>query len=432
MNLGALVDLGVPSEYLLKELEKLNVNNEYHIHIEKGTKQGITGTKATVYITKENNHEEDKDKYLYGEIHEHSHEEHEHSHEGHGHSHEDHEHSHEDHEHSHEGHHHHGNRNYKNIKELILDSELNQNIKKISLKIFDEVGKAESKVHNKSIDEVHFHEVGAIDSIVDIIGAAICIDYLNIDKIISSPVEVGYGTLNCAHGILPIPAPATAEILKDIPMISKNVPFEATTPTGAAIIKAMAKEITYEKNFMVKKIGYGLGQKEGKKAPNVLRVFLGETDNDKVKEYMVECNIDDMRGEEFQLLMERLLEVGALDVFYTSIHMKKDRPATKISVLCNFDVLEDVKNTIFLNSSTIGVRYYEINREKLERREKIVICKYGDVPVKISYLNGEEIRVKPEYDICKYLAKENGVEINRVYNEIMYEYMKSKKKLTSR
>ena len=178
---------------------------------------------------------------------------------------------------------------------------------------------------------------------------------------------------------------------------------------------------------MVKKIGYGLGEKEGKKAPNVLRAFLGESDDNTSKEYMVECNIDDMRGEEFQLLMERLLEEGALDVFYTSIHMKKDRPATKISVLCGFDVLENIKKTIFLNSSTIGVRCYEISREKLERREEIVICKYGDVPVKISYLNGEEIRVKPEYDICKYIAKERGIEINKVYNEIMYEYTKSKK-----
>lgn len=383
MNLGALVDLGVPGDYLLKELKKLNVSNEYNIHIEKGTKQGITGTSVKVYDINES------------------------------------------HIHTHE--HNHGSRNYNDIKELINNSEINSNVKKISLKIFDEVANAEAKVHNKTIEEVHFHEVGAIDSIVDIVGAAICIDYLNIDKIISSPVEVGYGTLKCAHGILPVPAPATAEILKDMPVISKNVPFEATTPTGAAIIKAMAREITYEKNFMVKKIGYGLGEKEGKKAPNVLRAFLGESDDNTSKEYMVECNIDDMRGEEFQLLMERLLEEGALDVFYTSIHMKKDRPATKISVLCAFDVLENIKKTIFLNSSTIGVRYYEISREKLERREEIVICKYGDVPVKISYLNGEEIRVKPEYDICKYIAKERGIEINKVYNEIMYEYTKSKK-----
>lgn len=428
MNLGALVDLGVPGDYLLKELKKLNVSNEYNIHIEKGTKQGITGTSVKVHDM--------------NEVHSHTHEYENHE-EGHKHCHGEehcHEHSHignvqsnkESHEHNHEGIHnhrenHHGTRNYKDIKELIAASELNSNVKKISLKIFDEVAKAEAKVHNKTIEEVHFHEVGAIDSIVDIVGAAICIDYLNIDKIMSSPVEVGYGTVKCAHGILPVPAPATAEILKDIPVISKNVPFEATTPTGAAIVKAMAKEITYEKNFMVKRIGYGLGEKEGKKAPNVLRVFLGESDDNTSKEYMVECNIDDMRGEEFQLLMERLLEEGALDVFYTSIHMKKDRPATKISVLCSFDILENIKRTIFLNSSTIGVRCYEVSREKLERREEIVICKYGDVPVKISYLNGEEIRVKPEYDICKYIAKEKGVEINKVYNEIMYEYTKSKK-----
>lgn len=407
MNLGALVDLGVPGDYLLKELKKLNVSNEYDIHIEKGTKQGITGTSVKVHDM--------------NEVHRHTHEC----------KNNDKEHSHEIHEHNHAIHNHdenhHGTRNYRDIKELIGASELNSNVKKISLKIFDEVAKAEANVHNKTIEEVHFHEVGAIDSIVDIVGAAICIDYLNIDKIISSPIEVGYGTVKCAHGILPVPAPATAEILKGIPVISKNVPFEATTPTGAAIVKAMVKEITYEKNFMVKKIGYGLGEKEGKQAPNVLRAFLGESEDNVNKEYMVECNIDDMRGEEFQLLMERLLEEGALDVFYTSIHMKKDRPATKISVLCSFNVLEDIKRTIFLNSSTIGVRYYEVNREKLERREEIVICKYGDVPVKISYLNGEEIRVKPEYDICKYLAKKKGVGINTVYNEIMYEYTKSKK-----
>ncbi len=401
MNLGALVDLGVSGDYLLKELEKLNVSEEYHIHIEKKIKQGITGTSVKVHDMNGEEYNHSHEHNIHKEIKEHSQE---------------------------KSYNHHGSRNYKDIKELITVSELNSNVKKISIKIFDEVAKAESKVHNKSIDEVHFHEVGAIDSIVDIVGAAICIDYLNIDKIISSPVEVGYGTLKCAHGILPVPAPATAEILKDIPVISKNVPFEATTPTGAAIIKAMAREITYEKNFTVKKIGYGLGEKEGKNAPNVLRVFIGEIKDNINKEYMVECNIDDMRGEEFQLLMERLLEEGALDVFYTSIHMKKDRPATKISVLCNFNVLEDIKRTIFLNSSTIGVRYYEVSREKLERREEIVICKYGDVPVKISYLNGEEIRVKPEYDICKHIAKEKGVEINKVYNEIMYEYIKKQKK----
>lgn len=385
MNLGALVDLGVPGEYLLSQLEKLNVSKEYNIHIEQGVKQGITGTSVKVHDMNNEAH------------------------------------------HDHSENHKHGNRNYEDIKKLILESSLSSNIKKISLKIFEEVAKAEANVHNKPIEEVHFHEVGAIDSIVDIVGCAICIDYLNIDEVISSPVEIGYGTLKCAHGILPVPAPATAEILKDIPVISKNVPFEATTPTGAAIIKAMAKEVTYEKNFIVKKIGYGLGEKEGKNAPNVLRVFIGEAQDNINKEYMVECNIDDMRGEEFQLLMERLLEEGALDVFYTSIHMKKDRPATKISVLCHFNVLEDIKRTIFLNSSTIGVRYYEVNREKLERREEIVLCKYGDVPVKISYLNGEEIRVKPEYDICKHIAKEKGVEINKIYNEIMYEYIKKKR-----
>lgn len=386
MNLGALVDLGVPSEYLINELSKLSIKNEFKISIKKSEKQGMTGTSVIVddNISQDNleNH--------------------------------------------HDHHNHHHGRSYKDIKDIILNSNLNDDIKMISLRIFDQVAIAEGKVHNKNIDEVHFHEVGAVDSIVDIVGAAICIDYLNVDSIISSPIEVGYGTLKCAHGILPIPAPATAEILKDVPIIAKNAPFEATTPTGAAILKALVSKFTYEKDIEIKNIGYGLGYKDGINMPNVLRVMIGESKEISSKEYVIECNIDDMIGEEFDLLMERLFQNGALDVFYTPIFMKKGRPAYKLSVICNNKNLDDLKKIIFLNSSTIGLRQYEVVRDKLKRKEEIVKSKYGDVPVKVSFYNGKASNVKPEYEVCKSIAKEKCVSLGEVRREVIKSYSNNK------
>ena len=379
MNLGALVDLGVPSEYLINELSKLSIRNEFKISIKKSVKQGITGTSVIV-----------DDGVIHNDLESH--------------------------------HNHHHGRSYKDIKDIILNSSLNDDVKMLALRIFDQVAIAEGKVHNKNIDEVHFHEVGAVDSIVDIVGAAICIDYLNVDLIISSPIEVGYGTLHCAHGILPVPAPATAEILKEVPIIAKNVPFEATTPTGAAILKALASKFTYEKDIEIKNIGYGLGYKDGVNMPNVLRVMIGESKETSSKEYVIECNIDDMIGEEFELLMERLFQKGALDVFYTPIFMKKGRPAYKLSVICNNKNLDELKKIIFLNSSTIGLRQYEVVRDKLKRKEKIVKSKFGNVPVKVSFYNGKVSNVKPEYDVCKKIAKARCVSLGEIRREAIRSY----------
>lgn len=382
MNLGALVDLGVPSEYLINELNKLNINNEFRISIKKTVKQGITGTSVIV-----------DDNILHNSL---------------------------------ENYNHHHGRSYKDIKNIILESNLNEKIKMLSLRIFDQVAIAEGKVHNKNIDEVSFHEVGAIDSIVDIVGAAICIDYLSVDSIISSPIELGYGVLKCDHGMLSIPAPATAEILKDVPIIAKNTPFEATTPTGAAILKALSSKFTYEKNFEIKSIGYGLGYKEGVNMPNVLRVMIGENKENPSKEYVIECNIDDMIGEEFDLLMERLFQKGALDVFYTPIFMKKGRPAYKLSVICNNKNLDELKKIIFFNSSTIGLRQYEVLRDKLKRKEEIVKCKFGDMPVKVAFYNGKLSNIKPEYEVCKKIAKEKSVSLGEVRTEVINSYSKNK------
>lgn len=383
MNLGALVDLGVPSEYLINELSKLSINDEFRISIKKSVKQGITGISVII-----------DDNILHNVLENH--------------------------------HNHHHGRSYSDIKDIILKSNLNDNIKMMALRIFDQVAIAEGKVHNKNIDEVHFHEVGAVDSIIDIVGAAICIDYLNVDSIISSPIELGYGVLKCAHGILPIPAPATAEILRGVPIIAKNAPFEATTPTGAAILKALSSKFTYEKDFEIKHIGYGLGCKEGVNMPNVLRAMIGESKETSSKEYVIECNIDDMIGEEFDLLMERLFQKGALDVFYTPIFMKKGRPAYKLSVICNNKNLEELKKIIFLNSSTIGLRQYEVLRDKLKRKEEIIKCEFGDVPVKVAFYDGKVSNIKPEYEVCKKIAKAKCVALGEVRREVIKSYSKNK------
>lgn len=242
MNLGAMVDAGVDSEYLAKELSKLNISG-YELMIKKDTKNGISGTKVDVILTDEHVHTEES-----GCSHHHNHGEHDH---------------------------HHEHRNLMDIEHIIEKSSLNQNIKDLSLKIFRKVAEAEAKVHNKRIEEIHFHEVGAVDSIVDIVGAAICFDYLKIERVECSAVEVGSGFVRCAHGLLPVPAPATAELLKGV-AIKSNLPFEATTPTGAAILACMVDEYSESKNFSINNIGYGLGGKETKDIPDMLRVFIGE------------------------------------------------------------------------------------------------------------------------------------------------------------
>lgn len=235
MNLAALIELGVPKEYLLKELSKLNIDSEYEIKVEKDEKLGINGTRVDVVLKNQL------------------------------HKHEDH------HEHEHEHHH----RNLKDIENIINSSDLNEKVKESSIDMFMKVAKAEAKVHGKDLYEVHFHEVGATDSIVDIVGAAICLNYLVVDEIISSPVQVGGGFVKCAHGVMPVPAPATVEILKDIPINTGIVQFETTTPTGAAILAANVKKFTTKMNFSIKKTAYGVGHRD-LDIPNVLRVYLGE------------------------------------------------------------------------------------------------------------------------------------------------------------
>lgn len=259
MNLGAMIDLGVKEEYLKEELFKLNLDGEFELKVKKDIRKGISGTKVDVILL--NQHDDD----------DHSEENHKHIHD-HSHNHEHiHSHKHEEHGHTHS----HEHRNLMDIEKIIDESTLSNNVKELSKKMFLKVAEAEAKVHGKELYEVHFHEVGATDSIVDIIGAAICLDYLKVDKVMASTVQVGGGFVKCAHGLMPVPAPATAEILKGVPITSGIVKYEATTPTGAAILATAVEEFTDSKDFVIEKTGYGVGTID-KEIPNVLRVFLAK------------------------------------------------------------------------------------------------------------------------------------------------------------
>ena len=367
MNLGAMIDLGVDPDYLIAELQKLNIEG-FHLEIQKDIRRGISGTKATVVIE---NQENEKHRHL------------------------------------------------RHVEELVNQSSLSPEVKSLSLKIFDLIAVAEGKVHNISKQSVHFHEVGALDSIADIVGAAICLDYLKVDKVMSSPIQLGGGMVKCAHGIMPVPAPATTEIVQNVPVMTGLVQHEATTPTGAAILVATVNEFTGQIDFPIQKTAYGIGQRDVSDVPNVLRVFL--SDNDEIADqtsredaWMLECNIDDMNPEWYGHLFGKLFEAGASDVFLTPIIMKKSRPATKLSVLCSKNIVPEMKSIIFNNSTTIGLREYRVTKTVLDRQEKEIETELGKVRVKCSYFQGKEIRFKPEFEDLKKLATQHGLSLNEV------------------
>lgn len=403
MNLGALVDLGVDQNYLINTLNKLSIRDEFKLEVNKKQKMGIEGTKVDVILDNKHEHK-----------HEHQHE-HKHDHE--------HQHEHKD-EHKHQHEHNHEHRNLESIRKIINEATFNDNIKKISLNMFMEVAKAEAKVHGKSIEEVHFHEVGAVDSIVDIVGAAICLDYLKVDKVMASTVELGGGFVRCAHGTIPVPAPATVEILKNVPVHIGKVDFETTTPTGAAILKSTVSEFSDNIDLNIIKTGYGLGTKDFN-IPNVVRVFLGEevhsnkTELITKKEIMIEVNIDDMNPELYSFIENKLFENGALDVYKTNIIMKKGRPAVKLSVLVDNDNLDIIEEILFTETSTLGIREYEIEKKMLSREFDKINTRYGEISIKKGLLNNEVIKTKPEYEDCKAIAEKYNIPIKDVYMEIL-------------
>jgi hypothetical protein len=369
MNLGAMIDLGIDEKYLLDELKKLNLPG-WELIVQKDQRHGITGTKVTVKQTR--------------------------------------------HEHAH--------RHLSDIEKIINDSTLDDKTKTLSLKIFMKIAVAEAKVHGIPIDQVHFHEVGAIDSIIDIVGAAICFNVLNVEAVHVSTVELGSGFVKCDHGRLPVPAPATTEIIQGIPVKKDGVDFEATTPTGAAILATFGTDFTPGLAIRIEKTAYGVGQKENHSIPNLLRVFLGETITNTGSGHeamLMECNIDDMNPEFFDFISERLFTAGVSDVYVSNTMMKKGRPGIILSVICENELADIVKNIIFTESTSLGIRTFPFKKDTLVRKIENIHTIYGDFKIKRSYYNGKEVSCKPEYEDCKRTAAAMKIPIKEVYNNVM-------------
>lgn len=402
MTLGALLDLGVSQECLTENLKALKLDGEYHLDIKKELKNGIMGTMVKVVLQQEE--------------HQHVNEDHMHEQEAAI-------------THTHDHHHHHEHRSYSNIIAMIDNSILNENIKLLSKRIFKVIGDAEGKIHGRPLEEVRFHEVGAVDSIIDIVGTAICIDALKPDKIVFSKIPLSKGFVQCAHGVFPLPAPASLEILRDVPVYFTDVSFELVTPTGAGIIKALSDSFEDSEDITIERIGYGLGKKTYEK-PNVLRVYLYNEKkklNNKVVE--IDTNIDDMTGEQLGYVMEQLLEAGALDVYFTHIHMKKNRPGVKLSIICSLDKHEEMTKLLLTHTSTFGVRYTELDRAILEREFIELQLEHGVVRCKLGKLDGRIVKAVPEYEDCKRIAKNSSLPISMVFNEALQEAGKIKKSI---
>ncbi len=412
MVLGALIDLGVDLNTLVSELKKLNIDG-WNLNVERVSKNGIGANYVTVNIN--NEHEHHKQHYKHEHNHEHSHS---HSHE-HNHNHEhEHEHNHNhEHEHNHNHEHSHG-RNFADIVKIIDNSTISSYAKSLAKNIFKRVAVAEAKVHNSTPEQVHFHEVGAVDSIIDIVGAAICIDILRPDKIYSSIVSDGYGFTNCQHGKIPIPVPAVVEICAQASVLTRqiNINKELVTPTGAAIIAELAAQFGLMPQMNILKTGYGAGMRD-LEIPNVLRVFLGEVADKPQAVTVLETNIDDCTPEVLGYVMDRLLNEGAKDVFFTNIQMKKNRPAIKLTVLCSEQCVENMENIIFSETTTIGIRRRTEERSCLQRQIKTAETPFGNVKVKASVFNGVE-RISPEYDDAKVLAQALNVPIKEIYEAV--------------
>ena len=319
-------------------------------------------------------------------------------------------------------------RHYEDIKSIIEKSPLPPEVKLKSLDIFEKIANSEALIHGCPKEKVHFHEVGGIDALVDIVGAALSLDYLKIEKVMASPLPVGRGFVKCQHGTLPVPAPATLGILKGIPIYGTNIPHELVTPTGAAIIATIAESFEEMPPMIVEKIGYGAGKHELETQPNLLRIILGTElpkSEKTIGEYqtdqlvIIETCIDDMNPEVFGYLMERLFEKGALDVYWIPIFMKKNRPGTMVQVLCMENCREVLMTCILSESSSLGVRYYHAKRRMLGRGIIMVKTVYGVIVAKrIIELDGSS-RIVPEYETCKKIALEKNLPLRVVYDTIL-------------
>jgi hypothetical protein len=369
MVLGALIDSGLDIDIISKGLKKLKIKG-YEIKAAKVMRKALSGTSFKVIVK--------------GSMRTHSH------------------------------------RPLAEILKLIDDSSLDSAVKENAKKIFNIIGDAESKVHGISNRKMlHLHELGDIDSIIDIVGTAIAIDALGIDEIYSSPVNFGRTILDTKGGVLPSPSPASLEILKGVPVKVSGIDSELATPTGAGILKALSNGFGDMPQIKVSSIGYGAGTKELGEIPNMLRVIIGESAAvfERDKTFVIETNIDDMNPQNFEYLFEKLLKEGALDAYTTTVQMKKSRPAFKLTVLSDRSKLEKLCSIIFNETTSIGIRYYEVDRFKLRRKMVNVRTKYGNIKVKISKGPDDILTASPEYEECAKAARTKRVPLRRVYDE---------------
>jgi uncharacterized protein (TIGR00299 family) protein len=420
MFIGALIDLGVDARQLERELKKLKLGG-YHLHVARKQKSGIAGVKFDVHLADPHEH-----------------------HRGH---HPDHSH---DHHHGHDRHHHDENRTFAEIKKLVAKSKLSAWVKKKSVAVFQRLAEAEGKIHGLPPVKVHFHEVGAVDSIVDIVGACIALEMLGKPRVLAAPVIEGTGWVDCAHGRFPVPAPATLAILgaRGIGVTQCDEPHELVTPTGAALLAEFVENFGPMQSLVAEKTGFGLGTRNNQTRPNVLRVTLGESrveqsslrfapprsrgsrakseerdwETDRVA--VLETNLDDVSGEILGHFVETALTAGALDVFHTPIQMKKNRPGVLLTILCAETDADKFSEMLLRETSAFGVRRTMAERRKLRREFTKIKTPYGDVTVKIGRLDGKVVQAAPEFESCKKLAVRAKIPLKRIY-EAVFKAIKS-------
>lgn len=401
MTVASLLDLGADEEVLNKALHSLGVDG-FETKISRVLKSGLDACDFDVILDKKHeNHDHDM-AYLHGNGHTHNHENHSHHH---------------DHEH----------RGLLDIIQIIDNADMTENAKNIAKKIFNILGEAEAKAHGVSKEEVHFHEVGAVDSIVDIVAVAVCLDNLNIEEVVVPVLYEGRGFVRCQHGIIPVPVPAVSFIAanNDLTLHITDSEGEFVTPTGAAIVAAIKTSDKLPKKFSIKKIGIGAGKRQYER-PSILRAMIieEEKNNEWVEEdciYKLESNIDDCTGEALGYVMDCLIEAGARDVHYTPVYMKKNRPAFQLNVICDEDDIAKMEEIIFEGTTTIGIRRQRMERSILKRDMKTVETSLGEVKVKVCNLKGYK-RVYPEYNSVVEMCKKHNKSYQEVYHLIVREY----------
>lgn len=414
MTVAALLDLGADEKVLRKALASLPVQG-FEIEINRVKKSGLDACDFNVKLDKQHeNHDHDME-YLHGHHHKEALHEHEHHH-------------HKEAPHEHE---HHEHRGLLEIEKMIGQAEISERAKTTACRIFKILAEAEAKAHGTSIEQVHFHEVGAVDSIVDIVAVSVCLDNLDVDHVIVPYLCEGRGTVRCQHGILPIPVPAVVNIMEahQLSVRITEVEGELVTPTGAAIIAAVKTGQVLPEQFVIKKTGMGAGKRSYER-PSILRAMLvekkedGKSTNKERKDtiYKLETNIDDCTGEMLGYVMERLMEAGARDVHFIPIYMKKNRPAYELSVICDECRIKELEQIIFEETTTIGIRRLKMERTVLQREDAKVMLKEGELMVKKCTLPDGQVRFYPEYDSAAIVAKKAGVSLGQIIDECRHIY----------